>query len=290
MEMQLRYRHQPAGKLVTFLFLLLYAGVALANADLAGEEAVAYESKKFALGVGLGIVEFDSKIKVTSNITGKSRFIDLEGNLNLPSNDKVKTIYGAYRFNEKHSLVFGYFSIDRESNIINFSENYDDIIVVEASVGIEDNSRFYNLGYGYNLFQDDRSDVTLIFGLKGLELKLEAEARGEITVNGETRSEVEIAEVDVLAPLPLIGLNFGFGFTPEWSISTQIRLVGGTYQDVSARVLNTSITSRYRFARNAGILLGLTYFDADVDVDDEELFAEVSYAYSGVFLGLHFGF
>ena len=271
------------------MLLLFHAGAALANTGLAGEEAVVYESKKFALGVGLGIVEFDSKIKVTSNITGKSRFIDLEGNLNLPNNDKVNTIYGAYRFNEKHSLVFGYFSIDRESTVIKFSEDYDDIIVVEANVGIEDNSRFYNLGYGYNLFHDDRSDVTLVIGLKGLELKLEAEARGEIKINDETRSEVEIAEVDVLAPLPLLGLNFGFGFTPEWSISTQIRLVGGSYQDVSARVLETSVTSRYQFARHAGILLGLTYFDANVDVDDEDLFSEVSYAYSGVFVGLHFG-
>ncbi|MCP4767607.1 MAG: hypothetical protein GY875_15200 [Gammaproteobacteria bacterium] len=275
---------------IAILLLLFHAGSALANASVAGEEVVAYESKKFALGVGLGIVEFDTNAKVTAKKTGGSRYIDLEGNLGLPDNDQVNTIYGAYKFNEKHSLVFGYFSIERKSSILNFSEDFNDIIVVKADVSIEDNSRFYNLGYGYTLFDDDRSDVTLIFGLKSLDLRLRAEARGEITVNGETRSRVEITEADVLAPLPLLGLNFGFNFTPKWGISTRIGLVGGTYQDVSASVVETSINSRYQFAKHAGFLLGLTYFDANVDIDDDDEVTEVSYGYTGAFVGLHFGF
>ena len=262
----------------------------MANSSLAGEEVVAYEGKKFALGVGLGIVEFDTNAKVTSKITGRSHYVDLEGNLNLPDNDQVNTIYGAYKFNEKHSLVFGYFSIERKSSIGNFSGDFNDIIVIEADFLIEDNSRFYSLGYGYTLFDDNRSDITLIVGLKSLDLRLRAEARGEITVNGETRSGVEITEADVLAPLPLFGLNFGISFTPKWSVSTRIGLVTGSYQDVSATVIETSINSRYQFSKHAGFLLGLTYFDANVDIDDDEEVTEVSYGYNGAFVGLHFGF
>ncbi|MCP4333077.1 MAG: hypothetical protein GY785_10515 [Gammaproteobacteria bacterium] len=277
-------------KLVTILLLLLHAGAALANASVAGEEVVAYESKKFALGVGLGIVKFDTNAKVTSKETGRSYYVDLEGNLNLPDSDKVNTIYGAYRFNEKHSLVFGYFAIERDSSILDLSADFNDIIVVKADVSIEDNTRFYNLGYGYNLFADDRSDVTLVFGLKSLDLRLKVEASGEIIVNGETRSGVEIVEADVLAPLPLIGLNFGFNFTPKWSISARVGLVGGSYQDVSANVIETSINSRYQFSRNTGLLLGLIHFDANVDIDDDDKITEVSYSYNGAFVGLHVGF
>ena len=99
-----------------------------AGAAFAGEEVIAYESNNFTFGVGVGIVKFDSNVKVTTKASGRSRYIDLEGNLGLPETDQVNTLYGAYRFNEKHSMVFGYFSIDRDSSIVDFSENYGDII------------------------------------------------------------------------------------------------------------------------------------------------------------------
>ncbi len=275
-----------ARRLVTVL-LLVHASLASAHTPLAGEEIVAYESKKFALGVGYGIVKFDTNVKVTPNDSGGSRYIDLEGNLNLPEDDQVTTIYGAYRFNEKHSLHFAYFGIERDSTLLDFSDNIGDIVAFDARIDLKDDSRFFNLAYGYNLFEDNRSDVTLIAGLKNIDFRLEAEVRGSLTVNGETQTVAEVFDADVLAPLPLIGMNFGFGFTPKWSISARIGLVGGSYQDVSATVLESSINSRFQFNDHVGLLLGVTYFDADVDIDDDDELAEVSYSYHGIFSVLH---
>ena len=45
-----------------------------------------------------------------------------------------------------------------------------------------------------------------------------------------------------------------------------------------------------RNARNAGLLLGMTYFDADVTIDDENDVMDVSYGYDGALIGLHFAF
>jgi hypothetical protein len=227
---------------------------------------------------------------VTTKASGRSRYIDLEGNLGLPELDRVNTFYGAYRFNEKHSMVFGYFSIERDSTLVDFSGSYDDIVLVKAKVSIEDNSRFYNIGYGYNLFRDDRSSITLVAGLNTLNLRLKAEASGDVTVNGITRSNAVIAEGDVLAPLPLFGLNFGVSFTPRFSISTRVSLVGGTYQEVSANVVQVSINSLYRVSEHSGLVLGITYFDANVDIDDDDEVTEISYGYNGAFAGFHLGF
>lgn len=127
---------------IAILLLLFHAVAALASAGVAGEEVVAYESKKFALGVGLGIVKFDTNVKVTSKETGNSHYVDLEGNLGLSDSDQVNTIYGAYRFNEKHSLVFGYYAIERDASLLDFSGNFNDIIVVKADVSFEDSSHF----------------------------------------------------------------------------------------------------------------------------------------------------
>lgn len=270
-----------------FALLALSAGPVYAAVVSSGNEVTAYESNWFTLGVGFGIVEFDTNVKVSNKITGGSRYIDLEGNLGLPEDDQVNTIYGAYRFNDRHSLVFGYFEIDRDSSVLDFDANYDDIIIIKADISIEDNSRFYNVGYGYNLFRDDRSNITLVAGINSLDLKLKVEASGDLTVDGVTRSEVNITDANVLAPLPLFGLNFGFGFTPKWSIATKITLVGGSYQDVSANVLQTSINSLYKFSDRTGLLLGITYFDADVEIDDDDEVTDISYGYNGAFIGLH---
>ena len=73
------------------------------------------------------------------------------------------------------------------------------------------------------------------------------------------------------------------------SLGDKIALITGSYDDVSASVLQTSITSKYQISRNAGLLLGLTYFSADVEIDEQDELTEIAYAYNGLFLGVHFG-
>jgi hypothetical protein len=269
-----------------FLVPMLNAGIA--SAALPGEEYLAHAGKKFALGVGLGLVEFDTNAKVTSKETGRSRFVDLEGNLGLPRTDQVNTIYGAFKFNERHSLQFGYFAVKRENRLLDFSNDFNEIILLDTTVDIIDRSKFYNLAYGYRLFQDDRSEVTLAVGLKTIDLRLGVEAEGNLTINGVTQSIAEVVETDVIAPIPLIGLNFSFAFTPKWSIATRIGLVGGSYQEVSASILETSINAHYKIKKHIGLLLGLTHFDANIDVDEDDALTEVSYSYRGAFIGVHF--
>jgi hypothetical protein len=282
-------------KLRRSMIVLLFVGLQqilgnLVFAATPGSEEVLYQDDSWFIGVGYGIVRLDSNVKVTNKDSGNSRFIDLEGTLGLPSESSIPTLYGAYRFNEKHSLVFGYFAIDRESTLLDLDRNFDDIILVKARVTVEDTSRFYNVSYGYNLFQDDRSSVTFVAGLNFLDFRISAEASGQVTVGGETREQAEIVDARVLAPLPLLGLNFGFNFTPDWGIATRISLIGGSYQDVSASVVQTTINSRYRFSKHTGLLLGLTYFDAEVDINDKDELTEISYGYTGAFIGMYFGF
>ncbi len=275
------------------LLLLLGLQQVLGNvvfASAPGHEKAIYADKTLALGIGYGIVKMNSNVKVTDKDSGARRFIDLEGTLGLPGDSYIPTIYGAYRFNEKHSLLFGHFAVDRESTLLDIDRNFNDLVLIKADVTLTDNTRFYYLSYGYKLFQDDRSDVTLVLGLNVMDFRLSAEAVGQITVGGFSRTESEVVDVDVVAPLPLLGLNFGFNFNPKWSIATRISLIGGSYQEVSANVVQTTINSRYQISKHVGLLIGFSYFDAEVDVNDEDYFTEVSYAYNGAFLGIHAGF
>ncbi len=243
---------------------------------------------KFLLGVGAGIVRFDVNAKLTDKQDDSSRFVDLEGNLGLDKQSDVTTFYGSYRFNQKHSFHFAYFDIDRSTSLPEFSGNFEDLIVVKASLEVKDETRFYNFSYGYGLFGDGKSRITLVAGLTGLDLRFSAEAKGEIEIDGNIQSEEVLVEASVFAPLPLLGLNFVTAYTPEWSMATRISLMAGSYQDVSASILQVNINSLYQFNKHVGLLLGLTYFSADVDINDSLELLEVSYNYEGIFIGMHF--
>ena len=269
-------------------FIVLFPCLAGAGEEQTPLPVTTYQQAgNLALGIGSGFVSFDSKFKVSNKKTGSRRFLDLEGNLDLPDIDRVDIVYGAYDFNQRHSLVFNYFSIKRKSVLQGFGANFDDIILLRATVEVEDRSHFFNLGYGYNLFHDDRSSITAVAGLNFLDLRLETSATGDLTVDGVTTSQVQIAEADVLAPLPLIGVNFRFSFTPQWGISTQIAFVNGSYHELSATVWQTTINSIYQLSPRTGILFGITHFDARAEIDEKDEISNVQYGYSGLFLGLH---
>ena len=67
-------------------------------------------------------------------------------------------------------------------------------------------------------------------------------------------------------------------------------MVGGKYQDVTASVLQTSVSSRYQFNRRVGMLIGINYFSADVTIDEKSERKEIAYGYDGAYLGVHVGF
>jgi len=246
-----------------------------------------YQDAKILLGVGAAIVRLDSKITITDKQTGDSLFLDMEGTLGLPSQTHVTNFYGAYQFNKNHAFGIGYFRINRSSELINFEGNLDDIVIVKANATLTDKTAFTKIFYGYSLFRDDRSVVRLLGGLFVLDFEYIFEAEGEITIDGVTLTQTLREEVRLLAPLPMIGVDFSFSFTPKWSVDTSVLFVGGSYQEVSATVLQTSVRATYHATKHIGLDMGIAYFDADVTIDKETERQEVFYGYDGIFLGVH---
>lgn len=246
-----------------------------------------YKSSKFALGIGTAIVKFDTNLKFSDKATGNSAYLDLEGNLDLPEVSTVVTLYGAYQFKLNHSFSFSYFKINRESEIFNFDKTLEDITVV-GKASISDDTDFYRLDYGYNLFNDTHSKIDLMAGIYALDLRYVFRAEGDITVDGVTSSGSILEEANVFAPLPLIGLNFRFRITDSWSFTTKVAFVSGSYDDLSANVFQTSINALYKVNRHFGLVMGLAYFDADVVIEDGLEKQEISYGYDGGYIGMHF--
>lgn len=268
------------------LFLVAIFCVLISNIVKAVE--FSDESERHAgIGAGFGIVKFDSKFKFTNKETGNSVFVDPEGTLDLPEISNVNTFYAAYSFNKRHSIGFAHFRIDRESTFIDASLNFEDLILISGKASLSDKTRFYFLNYGYTWFADDRSRVSGVIGLYGLDLKYTFQVDGEIAIGGDTRTGTYKEDVSIFAPLPLFGLNFSWAFTPKWAVSTKVQLVGGSYEETSAGILSAAINARYKFSKHWGMLLGLTFFSAEVDIEDDKELQEIGYDYDGAFIGVH---
>ena len=273
-----------------FILLLFILATSIAHANTEPDQEI-YKSSNFALGIGAAIVKFDTKLKFTDKTRTNfdSIFIDPEGTLDLPETSSVTTFYGGWNINPKHSIGFSYFSVNRESSLLNIDETFEDVRVV-GDAKISDATNFYRLSYGYTLFNDERSKIKLHAGIYGLDLNYIFEAEGQITRDGVTQSGSIHEEAKVFAPLPLIGVNLWYSFTPRWTINTKVAFVRGSYEDVSAGVLQTSVNAQYRFTDHVVLAFGLAYFDADVEIEDAVEKIDISYGYDGGFVGLRFIF
>lgn len=273
-----------------FVVLLFTFVTPTAHANTEPDQEL-YKGSNFAIGIGAAIVRFDTKLKFTDKTRTNfdSIFIDPEGTLDLPETSLVTTFYGAWNINLKHSIGFSYFSVNRESSLLNIDETFEDIRV-DGNAKITDTTNFYRLSYGYTLLNDDRSKIKFHAGIYGLDLKYVFEAQGQITQGGVTTSGSIKEEAKVFAPLPLIGIDLWYSFTPRWSINTKVAFVRGSHEDVSAGVLQTSLNALYNFTDHVGLTFGLAYFDADVEIEDDVEKIDISYGYDGGFIGMHFIF
>ncbi len=246
--------------------------------------------RKLSVGIGVGFERFDTNFKFTEKSSGRSVFVDAEGTLGLPETDVVPLLYGYWKPGKRHGLGFSYFQIDRQTTLFAINENLGKLNVA-GDVTLSDRTRFYSLLYNFTAFQDERSSVFVSFGLYGLDLKYQLAATGNISYDGNPiRSGEYSADVKQFAPLPLVGIDAWFSFTPKWSLGTRVAFIAGKFEDISATVLDTSIRARYSFNRHIAALWGINYFDGAIDIDVDDLKTEIDYGFDGFFLGIDVGF
>lgn len=253
-------------------------------AEEAGKKEI--DKKRFAMGVGVAFVRFDTNFKFTNKESGLSAYVDAEGTLGLPEEDTNPIIFGRYRFSKKHAIGFSTFRVRRQVSYSADNLNVGDY-TLSGEATLTDRTQFYFLNYTYTLMQDDRSQVFASFGLYGLDLNYILDLSGEISYLGEPLDgDSYNAEAGIFAPLPMFGMDIAFALSKRWAIAARVTLVGGSYDNISAQVLDTAIRSRYAFTEHLGLILGIEYFNAKITIDDDLLKTDVGYGYDGAFIGL----
>lgn len=248
------------------------------------------EDNRYSIGLGIARVEFDTKLSIKDKRLDVPVFIDGEGTLGLPEVSNVNTLYAGIRIGEKHSLRAAYFSVERENSVPVSGLDLGDLLVVDGSVSLRDETKFLNLDYGYSLFRDYRSSVDLLLGIYVLDLKYVFEAIGQYEIDGVAYSGSFIEEAQAIAPIPDIGVHLDFAFTSTWSVGARFAMIRGSYGDISASAYRTSVRAKYMISRNFAADLGVSYFDADVTIDEDANKTEVGYGFNGLYGGIHWEF
>jgi len=269
---------------------VIAAWVAGFSATAGAEDEPELKDNRFTMGIGLGLMTFDTNVKFEDKQSGLTAFVDAESNLGLPENKTIPVVFGRYRFSNKHALGFSLSRVRRVNTFLAEDFNLGDYTITGEAT-LSDQTRFYSLNYTYTFLQDDRSRVFGAVGLYGLDMNYRLELFGQIERSGEIDVIEEYeAEAGVFAPLPMFGLDAVFALTPKWSLATKVTLVGGKFGDISGTVFDTTVRAHYTISRHLGLLLGVKYFDADVKIDEADLRTDVSYAFDGILLGLSLGY
>jgi hypothetical protein len=246
--------------------------------------------RTLSIGIGAGLERFDTNVKFTEKSTGRTVFIDLEGTLGMPETDVVPILYGYWRINDKHGIGFSYFQIRRETTLLGIDENLGDL-AIKGDIKMSDKSRFYNLSYNYSIYHDDRAYVFLSLGINTIDLKYRVDAEGTIDFDGTPIVSAEYSqEVNQIAPLPMIGIDAWFALTPKWAFGTKFALVGGSYKEVTAKIIEIRIRAKYSFNKNVGLVFGINDFYSVIEIDEADLLTDINYGFSGFKIGIDLGF
>jgi hypothetical protein len=266
-----------------------HPGVATGE-DISAQPETFSLDRKFVLGIAAGINRFSSnyRFKGSGSIP---IYIDGEGLLGLPESNVVPALYGAWRINPKHSVGFHAFNINRTGDDIAVNRDFGSVSI-DGVITASDKSSFYYLNYGYTLKETSNIFVKGLLGVYVIDLKFEFDAVGDIQIDGVDVVGGQYNEsFSQLAPLPMIGLNFLSLATDKWALGAKVAAVGGRYQDVQALVVEAQISARYQLARNVGLIIGVNYFNADVEINEGGgSSTDIEYGYDGLFLGLDYNF
>ena len=246
--------------------IALSLGAPLFAGENSGEQSPSGLDSRYLLGVGLGVARFDTSIEITDSNSGNSIFFDGEGSLGLPETRTAPILYGSARINEKHGVEFYTFRIQREGTALAIDRNFGKLSV-NGAISFNDRTNFSYVAWNYRLLDDGQTLVRLRAGVYFLDLKYDVLAVGEVSLDGVPIESGEYRDtLSLLAPIPLIGLDYWSRVNDRWKVGGEITFVGGSYDNTDALAVNVTLRARRQMSRRLSLEAGVNFLSVDAEV------------------------
>jgi hypothetical protein len=260
-----------------FAFVLIW-GCMVPTTGKAGEWINPGEERFYIVG-GVFLPSINTSVRVDNPNTGTGTEIDLQDDLGI--DDTQTTFYGSayWRFSPRHRIGVGYFRFKDEVTATAQRDLQigDEIFPAGASLFSEFKFEILPIHYSYSFIKREKMEFAGTLGVHWYNINFSvagSASLGGLDVDAEVTSKVG-------APLPLLGLNFRYNFTPKWTAGIHGEVFGLSVGDFDGNLVNLSARTEYWFFNNLGAGLALNWFRLDVEVDGSDWRGELEYKYWG---------
>jgi hypothetical protein len=202
-----------------------------------------------------------TKLRVDESPTQPGTEINAEDDLGLDDFQLLPQVELTLLPGERHLVRLSRFAIDRSANKHlekNISFDDQDYLVGERVDSIL-NLTMFGLTYGYRFIVAPRGEISASFGIQIADVETNAVVRNRVVRESE----------DGVAPLPLMGVEGRFDFSPRWSMEARVQYLTVNETDVDGSILDARLGVTWRL--NPYLLFGLGYRTFQIDIKSSDV-------------------
>jgi hypothetical protein len=210
--------------------------------------------------VNLFGASLDTRLRVDDSLTEPGTEIDGEDDLGLDDTQLLPQVELTLLPGKRHLVRLSAFATHRSAEkVIDEDISFDDEDYLAGErVDSRLNLNMFGLTYGYRLFLRQRSEISATLGIQIADVEANAVVRNRVVRESETG----------VAPLPLIGVEGRYDFTPHWSTEWRAQYLKVNISDVDGSILDARLAVTWRL--NPYLVLGLGYRTFEIDVDSKD--------------------
>ena len=220
---------------------------------------------KLVFTIGSYLTDFNTDASIGSGgIFGT--FFSVEDDLGIDDDQTLGRLDGIYRFKPRHSLGFGFWTLDREgtADLAEQLEFNGTIYDVGAIVDSEMNTSWLRLDWRYSMLRTDKGEAGVNLGLSFYDFEFAVE--GLVSFDGGITSELIREEDDLIAPVPTVGMFLKYALKPKLIIDVSANFLDLDYEDFEGKLIETTFLVEWYFTPHFGI--GGGFYGNDIEVKD----------------------
>jgi len=217
---------------------------------------------RFRVEVNLLGASASTKLRVDESPTLRGTELSAEDDLGLDDFQLLPQVELTLLPGERHLIRLSAFAVHRSADTrierpISFDN--EDYLVGERVDSLL-NLTMFGLTYGYRFLVHQRAEVSASFGIQVADVEANAVVRSRVVRESESG----------VAPLPLLGLEGRFDFTPRWAVEGRVQYLTVNEEDVDGSILDARLALTWRVNPYLALGLGYRTFQIDVDSADED--------------------
>ena len=197
--------------------------------------------------------------------------------LGLSESKVIPRMDGIYRFNNRSSLNFSWWEIDRgATTFLGKDIDFGDIsIPIGEQVETFFDTQTIRVSYGYSFYNVPKAELGLNAGLPFTIF--------DLGINCISCPNPETLDTErIPAPLPVLGFHFRYQMSRRWSFSGYTQHFLLEYGDFDGSLTDTRVSFTHHTFKNVGFGFGWNRIETDLDIDSTDYVLAVANKLEGI--------